>query len=91
MYKRYGCKVIEPSGEHKYTLIFMHGFTGAPMFYMPMWTGPHKWQPANCRIVMPDSGYRYVKGLNSKQKSWFDFHGNYNTPSYEAFTKNFNR
>ena len=85
---------LHPVGEHKYTLIWLHGLTHDASFFLKEFLDPKmKVIPENCKVIMPTAPLRQVTGLEGKTvHSWFNFY-TWNTeyPSLEEFYANYNQ
>ena len=62
---------LEPQDQEiKFTVIFLHGFTGNPNQHKPMFTGdaaiPH------CRVVLPTAPVRKLSVYGGEKNAWYD-------------------
>ena len=68
---------LQPKGEHKFTLIFMHGLGDTAMGFFSMFAdqGDNRLTPLNCKIILPTAPTAAVTcNGGAEMTSWFDFY-----------------
>ena len=61
-----------PKGEHKFTLIWLHGQTGTGDRAKGLFAGPIPTVPPTTKIILPTARENYMTNNNAIGNSWFD-------------------